>query len=111
VYGVGCQNKVLEAMASATPVVATPRAVAALDAQPGRDVFVAEGPQAFAEAVLTLLDDPGRRRRIGQAGRIYVETHHRWDRIAAQLEACYEELLAMKRATSRYAHPALQLAH
>ena len=58
VYGVGCQNKVLEAMACATPVVATPRAVAALQVQAGRNVLIADGPQAFADAVVGLLENP-----------------------------------------------------
>ena len=111
VYGVGCQNKVLEAMASATPVIATSRAVAALDVQAGRDVVVADGAPAFADAVLALLDAPGRQLLIGRAGREYVETHHRWDRIAEQLEAFYAELLVVGHATSRHAQPALQLAH
>ena len=43
-YGVGIQNKVLEAMACGTPVVASPQAVSALEAVDGRDVVVARRP-------------------------------------------------------------------
>ncbi|MGE0464798.1 MAG: glycosyltransferase, partial [Vicinamibacterales bacterium] len=86
VYGVGCQNKVLEAMACGTPVVATSRAVGALAAKAGRDVMVADGERLFAEAVLGLLEDPEKRGGVGRAGRAYVEAHHQWDRIAARLE-------------------------
>ena len=92
------QNKVLEAMACGTPVVATPRAVAAFRTQPGRDVVVAERPRAFAEAALALLEDTRRQQQIGQAGRAYVDAHHQWDRIAAELEAIYEGTVAERHA-------------
>ena len=88
-YGAGIQNKVLEAMSCATPVVVTPQAVAALDIEPGRDLLVADTPQAFADALLNLLDDPQRRQRLGQAGRAYVQERHHWNNIAAQLETIY----------------------
>jgi sugar transferase (PEP-CTERM/EpsH1 system associated) len=94
VYGAGCQNKVLEAMACGTPVVATPQAVSALRAQSGKDALVAEGPQAFADALLALLENPRRRQEIGQAGRRYVEAYHRWDDIAGRLETIYRGVLA-----------------
>jgi len=97
VYGAGCQNKVLESMACGTPVVATPQAVSALSARPGQDVFVADGAEPFARAVVGLLDDPQRRRTVGTAGRRYVETHHKWDQIAGRLEAIYEEAIAERR--------------
>ena len=96
VYGVGCQNKVLEAMGCETPVVATARSIGALSAVPGRDVVIADEPLPFAEAVLGLLECPARRREVGRAGRAYVETHHRWDRVAARLEGIYEEVVAAR---------------
>lgn len=92
-YGTGIQNKVLEAMACATPVVSTPQAVSALRVAPGRDVLVAQEPLAFAEAVLGLLNDPQRQNEIGQAGRMYVESHHRWPEIAGQLEKIYQDAI------------------
>ncbi len=95
-YGAGVQNKVLEAMACATPVVAYPQAVSALAVQPGVDVLTPHGPQAFAEAVLDLLENPAQQRAIGAAGRQFVETHHRWDRVAMQLEKYYDELITAK---------------
>lgn len=90
-YGVGIQNKVLEAMACATPVVTTPQAVSALQAVPGKDVLVGESPQAFAEVVIDLLDHPELRREIGAAGRRYVERYHAWPSIAGRLEEVYAQ--------------------
>lgn len=92
-YGAGIQNKVLEAMACATPVVASPQAVAALNAVPGRDVIVAGTPHEMAQAILTLLNDNHYRRNVGMAGRRYVEKHHRWQNIAARLEEIYDGII------------------
>jgi glycosyltransferase involved in cell wall biosynthesis len=93
-YGAGIQNKLLEAMAMATPVVSTPPATAALQIRPGRDLLVADTLRACGEAVLTLLADEGLRQQVGQAGRRYVETHHDWDRIAGGLEGVYRDAIA-----------------
>jgi glycosyltransferase involved in cell wall biosynthesis len=93
-YGAGIQNKLLEAMAMATPVVSTPQATAALQVRPGRDLLVADTPQACAEAVLTLLADEGLCWRVSQAGRRYVETHHDWNMAAGKLEAVYRDAVA-----------------
>jgi glycosyltransferase involved in cell wall biosynthesis len=93
-YGVGIQNKLLEAMAMATPVVSTSQATSALQVEPGRDLFVADTPQAIAQAVTSLLADASLRRRVGQAGRRYVEAHHNWDVAAGELEKVYQEIIA-----------------
>jgi glycosyltransferase involved in cell wall biosynthesis len=90
VYGVGIQNKVLEAMACGTPVVAAPQAVSALEAVAGRDMLTAETADGIAAAVVSLLQDPFKRDEIGRNGRAYVETHHDWDRIAERLEEVYQ---------------------
>ncbi len=88
-YGVGIQNKVLEAMACGTPVVATPQAVSALSAVVGRDVAVANSPEDLAVTILGLLDDPDQCARLGRNGRRYVEQNHCWDEITAHLEEVY----------------------
>jgi glycosyltransferase involved in cell wall biosynthesis len=92
-YGAGSQFKVLEAMSCGTPVVATTQALSALSARPGRDLLVGEDSAGLAQAILTLLDEPQRRSAIAAAGRAYVETHHDWGDVAAQLEAIYHSLL------------------
>lgn len=97
VYAVGIQNKVLEAMATATPVVATSVATRALAAIPGRDLLVADAPEAFAAAIVDLLADPARAAAIGAAGRRHVEAHHDWDAAAAALEDAYARAAAVRR--------------
>jgi sugar transferase (PEP-CTERM/EpsH1 system associated) len=100
VYGAGVQNKVLEAMACATPVVVSPTALAALGAVPGRDVLVADSPTAFAATTLALLDNPSQQQHLGTAGRRFVEDHHHWDKLAGRLEDVYREAI-QTRAVAR----------
>lgn len=95
-YGAGIQTKVLEAMACAAPVVASPQAVSALSTTDGQEAIVAGDAAGFAQAIVRLLDAPAERRRLAQAGRAYVEQHHAWASCAARLEAVYQERLAEK---------------
>lgn len=88
-YGAGIQNKVLEAMACATPVVTSPQTVSALTAVPDQDLLVAADADSFARALLRLLDSRIQAKAIGTAGRTYIEAHHNWNSIAAQLEDIY----------------------
>lgn len=82
----GVQNKVLEAMAMAKPVVATPEAAEGIEAEPGRDFVVAADPRTFAASVLALLGDAPRAEAMGRAARACVERHYRWDRNLAILD-------------------------
>jgi len=92
-YGVGIQNKILEAMAMATPVVTTPQTLASLQVQIGRDILVADTPRLIADAVANLLTDRGLWQQFSQAGRRYVESHHSWDTAAEKLETIYREAM------------------
>jgi sugar transferase (PEP-CTERM/EpsH1 system associated) len=75
----GIQNKVLEALAMGKAVVASPRALVGLQVEPGVHALAASTPREWAEAVSGLLSDESLRRRLGAAGRVYVEEHHRWE--------------------------------
>jgi sugar transferase (PEP-CTERM/EpsH1 system associated) len=83
----GMQTKVLEAMAMAMPVVATPKASEGIEAQPGRDLAVEIEPAGFAEQVTRLLRDSGSRAAMGQHARAFVEAHHGPTRVMAELNA------------------------
>jgi len=95
-YGAGIQNKVLEAMACAVPVIASPQAVSALDVEPWRDTLVEIDPLEFSKAILELLTNPERRHALGRAGRRYVEIHHDWAKIVGQLEKIYTDAIREK---------------
>jgi len=83
--GRGVQNKVLEAMAMALPVVLTPQAASGIAACDGQDFAVAEGDAELAEACLTLLAEPGQARAMGLAARRHVVRHASWEAALAPL--------------------------
>jgi glycosyltransferase involved in cell wall biosynthesis len=89
----GIQNKVLEAMAMARPVVASPAAFEGIDAEPGRDLVVASDEGA---AVCDLLGDPLAAAAIGKAARRQMEQSYRWSARLAPLAA----MLAPERAAA-----------
>ena len=68
----------IQAMACGVPVVST-RSGAIPEYVPDGEagLLVPErDPQVLADALLTLLSDPALRHRLGQAGRLYAETHY-----------------------------------
>jgi glycosyltransferase involved in cell wall biosynthesis len=73
----GVQNKVLEAMAMARPVLATPEALEGIDAAPGREVFRASGADGLSAAALEMLarDDLA---SVGAAARDCVVSGYGW---------------------------------
>ena len=81
----GIQNKVLEAMAMARPVVASPAAYEGIEAEPGRHLLVADGAGAQAEAIAGLLADPARARAMGRAARARMVEAYRWEARLAPL--------------------------
>jgi glycosyltransferase involved in cell wall biosynthesis len=92
-YGVGIQNKVLEAMAMGTPVITTSQTLAALQTTVEQDILAGDTPQAIAQTAIKLLTDVNLCQKIGQGGRQYVETHHDWQVAAERLEAVYREVI------------------
>ncbi len=82
----GIQNKVLEGMAMARPIVTTPGALEGINAARGRDVLVGETAGEIAEAVVSVLDGrapPG----LGPAARAFVVRNHEWAANLSRLDA------------------------
>jgi glycosyltransferase involved in cell wall biosynthesis len=73
----GVPNKVLEAMAMAKAVVATPAAIRGLRVRAGRDLVVAADPDTFARATAHALD-PQFARALGARARARVLADYAW---------------------------------
>lgn len=87
--GGGTRFKLLEAMALARPIVSTTLGAEGFAVRSGRELLLADAPEAFAEAVLSLLADPARAQALGEAGRAFVAAHYDWSVIVPILEALY----------------------
>lgn len=97
-YGVGVQNKVLEAMSCRIPVVATPAVLDGVQARPGEEILIGRNAAELARQLLLLLEDHSLRRSIGESGRRYVEQHHCWARKTQELVAVYQDACAARLA-------------
>jgi sugar transferase (PEP-CTERM/EpsH1 system associated) len=80
----GIQNKVLEAMAMARPVVASSACAGPIDAVVGEELLAAAGVEDYLAHLESLLGDRDRAAAIGQAARRRVLAAYSWD---AHLEA------------------------
>ena len=87
--GTGLQNKVLEALAVGTPVVTTPRAVAALTIRAGEHLLVADDPEGLADATVRLLTSTDEARTLALRGRQLVEERYGWAAPIAALETIW----------------------
>ncbi len=80
----GIQNKVLEAMAMARPVLATPQAFEGIRAVPGRDLLLAADAGTMATQAVAVLD--GGHAGLGAAARAAMQQGHDWERTLADLD-------------------------
>lgn len=87
--GSGMQFKVLEAMASGAPVVATRYALGGIEAVDGEHLLVADDTDSLADQVVRLLRDPALRRRLARNARRLVEEKYTWERSVEMLEEVY----------------------
>ncbi|MBP6530369.1 MAG: glycosyltransferase [Burkholderiales bacterium] len=84
--GSGQQLKVLEAMASGTPVVASSLAAAGTVAVDGIHLLTADGVDATSVAVSRLLNDRVLRGSLAHNARQLVDARYSWEHSAADLE-------------------------
>lgn len=90
----GTNLKVLEAMAMQRAVVSTSSGCAGLGLEHGRSVWIADQPEAFADAVADLLLDPERRRSLALQARALAEARYDWRIIGERQARLWRELLA-----------------
>lgn len=82
----GVQNKVLEAMSMALPVVSTTQAAQGLGEVPAGTLRIANDPATMIAAIRELFDDPRRARREGDAAAAFVRERFGWPAMHARLD-------------------------
>ncbi len=94
----GFPNVVLEAMASARPVVAVRMDATEEIVEPGvTGLLVDDDAEALADAVCRMIENPLDARRMGVAGRRAVESRYSMEKMVAAYEALYREVTGLER--------------
>ena len=89
----GIQNKVLEAMAMARPVVATPEAFEGVQATPGRDILLASGVDDTVRNIIDVLD--GRHAALARQRGARLRQPHQWPVTLRPLDRLFGEATDM----------------
>lgn len=92
----GMQNKLIEYMACAKPVVATSVANEGIMAPAGEALEIADDAEAFTAAVLELLNSPEQARRLGQSARAFVLDNWTWEAHFDKLETAFYDAVSGK---------------
>lgn len=87
--GKGTRYKVLEALATETPVVATSTAVEGLGVKNGEQVLIANDAESMAKKTVMLLNKPELRKRLAKTGKAFVTKNYDWSLIASKLDRIY----------------------
>lgn len=87
--GGGMQNKLLEYLATGKPVVATTVANEGINARAGEHLLVADAPEEFASAVVSLLRSEQMRTHLGRAAREFVLKNWTWEVHFMELEKAF----------------------
>ena len=86
----GVQNKVLEAMAMARPVVASAPCVQAIDGQPGKDLAAAVDAGDYITVINDWLASPDAAATVGRDARRCVVSRYGWSARLAPVDHCLE---------------------
>lgn len=89
--GKGTRYKVLEAMATQTPVIGTSIALEGINAEEGIHCLIADEPEEMAQQAILALENLQLQRDLGKAGREFVQKHFSWDQISKDLLDIYEK--------------------
>ncbi|GAB4432346.1 MAG: glycosyltransferase [Anaerolineae bacterium] len=90
--GSGTRLKLLQAMAARRAIVSTSTGAQGLDVQDGVHLRLADSAEAFAAAIVALLENPAERARLGAQAADHVTRCYDWSVIAPRLLAVYQAI-------------------
>jgi polysaccharide biosynthesis protein PslH len=90
--GKGTRYKILEAMASETPIVASKIAVEGLGLESGKHVLTSNSASEMATSAIKILENPDLRKKLANNGKKFVQEKYDWDQISKKLDIIYQQL-------------------
>ncbi len=83
--GGGSRLKILEAMASGLPVVATGKGAEGLAVADGRELLIRDDPKDFAQALIHLCKDEAAHAALAREGMALIQRKYSWQQVAQPL--------------------------
>jgi glycosyltransferase involved in cell wall biosynthesis len=74
-------------------VVSTSIGCEGIDVENGKNIYVADTKNEFAQRIVELLEDSNKRDKLGEAGLLLVREKYQWERVAEQIENEYERII------------------
>jgi len=91
--GSGMRIKILNALAMRKAIVSTSVGCEGIEVVDGKNIYIADNKQQFAEKVIYLLKNDDERKRLGQEGIKLIKEKYQWEKIAEQIETEYMEII------------------
>lgn len=104
--GGGSRLKILEALATETPVVSTRVGAEGLQLVPGRDLMAAETPVELVGPVLDAIRRPEEALETAESGRRRVLARYSWDPLSDKLDAVWRSAAGVPAVAARSEIPA-----
>lgn len=90
--GGGTSFKILESMATGTPVITSSLGNEGINAADGSQIIIAKKPDDFARKTVALLEDNYLYEKIARNGRKFIEENYDWKKITKKLDKIYREV-------------------
>ena len=90
--GKGTRYKIIEAMATNTPVVTTSLGAEGLKIEPGKHLLVGDTAESLIKQTVKLLDNSKLQSKLAAAAKSVVEKNYNWESISKDLDKLYREL-------------------
>lgn len=91
--GGGMRVKILDAWSWGLPIISTTIGAEGIDITPGSDMLIADTAEDFAQAVISVLNNPALAQQLAQNGRQTVLEKYNWQTVYTAWDRVYQELL------------------
>ena len=90
--GAGTRYKILEAMATGTPIVGTSLSVDGLSVRPNQEALISDTAAGLAQKTVSLLKNTQMQQKLAQKGKRLVSKKFDWQVISHELDRIYQQL-------------------
>jgi sugar transferase (PEP-CTERM/EpsH1 system associated) len=94
--GSGIQNKLLEAMSCAVPVVTSPTGIQGIQATHCKDIMIGTSPEEMVEHIIKLMTDRNFADHLGRNARQLIIDTHSWQSIFDDADSLINQIISKK---------------